>query len=56
MKSDRDDSRIISLASLLVGLIGLMVSLHLCGYVVVGILGGGIGAATTVALTSRWRR
>lgn len=55
MKSDHDDTRIISLAGLLVSLIGLMVSLHLGGYVVVALLSAGTGAAATVALISRWR-
>jgi hypothetical protein len=53
MKSDHDDNRIISLASLLVSLIGLMVSLHLAGYVVVALISAGAGAAAAVALISR---
>ena len=57
MKPDHDDTQIINLAiglaGLLVGLISLMVSLHLGGYVIVALLGGGIGAGLTAALISR---
>lgn len=60
MKPDHDDMQAINLAigisSLFVGLISLMVSLHLGSYVIVALLGAGIGSGLTAALILRRRR
>jgi hypothetical protein len=56
MNSDHDDSRIISLAGLLLSATSLMVSLHLGGYVIIALVGAGIGVGVGVVLPSRRRR
>lgn len=58
MKTDRDDTRnislVLNLASLLVSLVSLMVSMHLGGYVIVALFSAGIGAGlAAAALISR---
>jgi hypothetical protein len=56
MKSEHNDTQIIGLAGLLIGLVSLMVSLHLGGYVIVALVSAGIGTGVGVTLASRRRR